>query len=245
MKCLNCSSEISSNFCPDCGQSKKIRPITNKDLYQELPKSILNVENGFGYTLWSLLKRPIETARDYIEGRRAKYHKPIPFYFIITAVTTIVMSWVLPDLFEQMGVGKSDEAAKVGKSLFELLQNSPAISNIAGIPISALSFYLAFRKYKDSFAVHVYLQIFASAYVNLITFIPLVLLAKYVGMEWAVSGVFFIFVGIAAYYFSYYRAKDRFFSVLWRSLLGLLLLIFFFLFFITVFVLIATLLMKG
>ncbi len=86
--CQNCNSEISSNFCQNCGYPREPKRINRQYIIEEV-RSVLNFEKGFFYTIKELFLRPGDTIRNYILGDRRKIVKPIVFLIVTSLVYTI------------------------------------------------------------------------------------------------------------------------------------------------------------
>lgn len=81
-KCLNCRHVLSDKFCSHCGQRADVRRLNWKSLVEEIMHFYTHVEKGFFHTAWLLTIRPGIVAREYLDGKRKKYHKPIGFLLI-------------------------------------------------------------------------------------------------------------------------------------------------------------------
>lgn len=77
MECKNCGKEFSGNFCPHCGQSATIEKINLPNFIEEFSSTVFQVNRGLPFTIKELFVRPGHAIRDFIEGKRKKYFKPI------------------------------------------------------------------------------------------------------------------------------------------------------------------------
>lgn len=89
-KCLCCGLEYEGNFCPNCGQSAKVGRLTFKRILSETLPDIYNLDNKFLRTSLDLFRRPGHMIKDYIDGNRVKYHKPISMLFVLATVYIVV-----------------------------------------------------------------------------------------------------------------------------------------------------------
>lgn len=89
-ECLNCGTSYNGKYCPHCGQGAKEKRLTFADIFNNLLGLVLNMEKGFLYTVLCLLLRPGHMIRDYIEGKRVRYTRPIQLLFILATVSIAV-----------------------------------------------------------------------------------------------------------------------------------------------------------
>ncbi|QHT71775.1 DUF3667 domain-containing protein [Rhodocytophaga rosea] len=84
--CKNCNTPCKGNYCYHCGQATATRQLEVKPLLWEAFFSVVDVNQGFIFTLKSLCIKPGEAIREYIEGRRIKYYPPHKYVLLIGAV---------------------------------------------------------------------------------------------------------------------------------------------------------------
>lgn len=89
-KCLSCGMEYEGNFCPNCGQSAKVGRLSLKRVLTEALPDIYNLDNRFMRTCIDLFRRPGHMIKDYIEGNRAPYYKPVSLLFVVATIYLIV-----------------------------------------------------------------------------------------------------------------------------------------------------------
>lgn len=89
-RCLNCGTLFVGNFCPNCGQSAKVKRLSISQGVMDLVSIFTNFENGFVHTCLELCYRPGYMMRDYIEGHRKEYVKPIPLLFLLGTVLLLL-----------------------------------------------------------------------------------------------------------------------------------------------------------
>jgi hypothetical protein len=80
--CPNCGTEILDKYCPHCGQKRDVSKLTWRSLLQEIVHFFSHIEHGFLNTSIQLLIRPAKVIREYLNGKRIKYQKPISLYLI-------------------------------------------------------------------------------------------------------------------------------------------------------------------
>lgn len=85
-KCPNCGAEPGGGtFCPRCGQRNDLLRLSARALLKEASEAVFKVDRKFAATLKALLV-PGQLTIDYLEGRRARYAKPLSLYLVCAGV---------------------------------------------------------------------------------------------------------------------------------------------------------------
>lgn len=84
--CLNCGTEFVGKYCPNCGQKGNIDRLTFREAFENLLGIFTNFERGFLHTCIDLCYRPGHMIRDYLQGHRVEYVKPIQFIFTLGTI---------------------------------------------------------------------------------------------------------------------------------------------------------------
>jgi hypothetical protein len=92
IKCRNCETEFSGNFCPNCGQSKKNYDIPFHFLIIDFAGNVFAFDTRVLRTLKSLLLHPGQLAGEYIQGKRERYMPPFRFYVFISFIFFLILS---------------------------------------------------------------------------------------------------------------------------------------------------------
>jgi hypothetical protein len=66
--CINCNIEVSTPFCPTCGQKNAVKKITIANMWSDFLSRVYGFDGMFPKTLRDLTLRPGLAARKYIEG---------------------------------------------------------------------------------------------------------------------------------------------------------------------------------
>ncbi|SFU61787.1 Protein of unknown function [Pustulibacterium marinum] len=228
MECLNCQSVVVGNYCSNCGQAAKATKINNKYLFREVPEAIFNLEKGFWFTLWEIMKNPVKVTKAYLNGRRANYYKPISLLLLVVSAYFIVFKLILPKgaYLEKLAsldsrYGSDAVANEAQAMIYDYMFGYPIFIYLVSLPIFAFGFYLAFKKYKYSFGEHFYISVILMIYHLMISSIPTLLLTYFFGFE---TGSFlsmgFYIVYVFFYYFFYKEHGVSFFESLWRVVWG-------------------------
>ncbi|MFZ6747948.1 DUF3667 domain-containing protein [Undibacterium sp. Ren11W] len=90
--CRNCATIYSGNYCPECGQESYTGAPTAVDfIYEFLTRNVF--ERGkMPRTLWHLLRYPGGLTVDFLEGRRARFIRPVRLYFGLSVLYFLLLS---------------------------------------------------------------------------------------------------------------------------------------------------------
>jgi hypothetical protein len=117
--CLNCGTRLTGNFCIECGQPARLKPLSVLTLFRELIEDIWDIDSKAWRSLIPLMLRPGYLTNAYLAGRRVRYVAPLRLYltasvlfFIIAAITdnSIRVSWGDAEVERQMleGTGETE-----------------------------------------------------------------------------------------------------------------------------------------
>ncbi len=147
MNCKNCNTEVTLNFCPNCGQSSNLKRIDGLYIIHEIG-NILNFERGILYTVKELSINPGQTIRNYISENRSRLVKPLIFIIITSLIYTLISHYFhIEDKYvKHEGLEKS----AVG-SILKWVQENYGYANILMGGFIALWLKVFFKKYGYNF----------------------------------------------------------------------------------------------
>lgn len=90
--CKNCAAPLSGPWCARCGQKHLAGPPTVGLFLEELISAITHADSRFWRTLWALVAKPGFLAREFFDGRRARYLPPLRLYLGISLVFFLYLS---------------------------------------------------------------------------------------------------------------------------------------------------------
>lgn len=90
--CKNCNSPIDGNYCAVCGQKSTVSKITIKETSQDILDMFFSVNAPLMVTLKYAFINPGKLFREFIEGKRKTYYKPVPFFILMTVVYVLMSS---------------------------------------------------------------------------------------------------------------------------------------------------------
>ena len=91
MKCKNCAFSFIGKFCPQCGQSERVRRYQFNYFLRESFFSSLDIEESMKGTAVELLRKPGKVIQDYLGGKRLLLYSPAKFLFLVGALVTVLM----------------------------------------------------------------------------------------------------------------------------------------------------------
>ncbi len=195
-RCKNCSQHLllQQNYCHECGQKTRIHRIDLHYFVPEVPHSIFHVDGGILFTLKELFTRPGHTIREYLEGRRKPHFKPVMLVIIMGSICALIQYYLNgetkfknDDLFKS-NLGESPLANYVDfrglveyfKEVFVWLSSHFAFTVLLMLPITALGFYLGFRRYKINYPEWIVIFLFLAGQ-SLTIYVFFIFLNHYLG----------------------------------------------------------------
>ena len=85
--CISCGHSFTGKFCNNCGEkvySAKDKSI--KHLLEEMFHFVTHFEGKFFTTARAMFTSPGLLSKDYCEGKRIKYYKPVSLFFLLVVV---------------------------------------------------------------------------------------------------------------------------------------------------------------
>lgn len=84
--CLNCGAPLTGRFCAACGQRDVPAYPTVREMAGEAWEEFSGWDGRLARTLATLVRRPGQLTVDAIEGRRARYIKPLRLYLVVSVM---------------------------------------------------------------------------------------------------------------------------------------------------------------
>jgi Protein of unknown function (DUF3667) len=92
--CLNCDTALTDKYCPHCGQKSTVDRISWHHVVEEVLHFFTHLEHGFLATTRLLITQPGLLNKNYLDGKRKSYHKPISFLLIWIAIYLLIYNIV-------------------------------------------------------------------------------------------------------------------------------------------------------
>ncbi len=113
--CLNCGSKTNGAFCSACGQSTTVHRITLRETINDFFSSTFALEGPLLSTIKGLIINPGRLFREFINGKRKTYYKPVAFFVVLTAAYLILREAINYDPFEDQPQMKSENIPERAK----------------------------------------------------------------------------------------------------------------------------------
>lgn len=148
MNCKNCNIELTSKFCPDCGQKAQLERINGHYIKHEI-QHLFHFEKGIFYTIKELLIRPGKSVRDFLTENRNRLVKPIFFIIVTSLIYTLVSNYF--HIEEEYVNNLNDRKLSTTGSILKWVTDHYGYANILMGVIITFFVKLFFRKYNYNF----------------------------------------------------------------------------------------------
>jgi hypothetical protein len=155
--CLNCAAPLAAGqaYCGRCGQKAGSHRLTLHEIGHDLLHAFVHVDRSIFSLVRQLVVRPGGVARDYVEGRRARYYGPFGFLVIVVGLATGAMAIVGFRSFLRVEGGADGIA--------EFLQRHVNAVILLQVPLLAATCGLLFRRSGTNFAERLVLAAYTSS----------------------------------------------------------------------------------
>ena len=113
VKCLNCGSPLTGQYCGNCGQRARSRLISIWELLRDAFGDLFELDSRLWQTLVPLMISPGSLTKHYLEGRRARFMPPFRTYLVLSILFFVVAFF---DPREQFDVFFDEAPAVAGES---------------------------------------------------------------------------------------------------------------------------------
>lgn len=145
--CLNCSHEITKNYCANCGQKADTHRITFKHFVaHDLLHGIWHIERGMLFTIKEALIRPGQAALDYISGKRIRYYNVFYLCLILIGLSALVM--------HSYAIGHVNANTKSSQEFFSFTSRNIKFVILTVVPMMAINSRWLFKRLKLNLAEH-------------------------------------------------------------------------------------------
>lgn len=85
-QCANCGSDVSGNYCQQCGQETVLHPPSTREFLHEFVGHYVALESKLWQTLRLLIFKPGALTLEYMAGRRVRYIEPLRVYLTMSLI---------------------------------------------------------------------------------------------------------------------------------------------------------------
>ncbi|MBS1683101.1 MAG: DUF3667 domain-containing protein [Bacteroidetes bacterium] len=198
--CKSCGHTFQGNFCNECGE-KVLKPADRsfKRFLKTIFKAATFADSKFFKALWLLIKKPGFISKEFIEGRRVKYYKPLSLFLVLNLayfffpVIQLFNASLKTQLLTPLGkfysvlIAKKAVAMGIDLSSFTLIYNLKTVGLaklmvMIFVVIASLPLNLLYFKRNRYFTDHVDYMIELVCFNLLLNAIVLTLLAAFTGL---------------------------------------------------------------
>jgi hypothetical protein len=220
--CLNCGSNLNSyKFCPVCGQKAETHRLSFHDLWHDLLHYFTHADKSFFSLVGALAVRPGVVAREYVDGKRAKYFKPVNFFLVVGTILVLMLTW-FHFQNDEMIVKIRQEAAKIRDAneqkialerierMQHVLHYATKYSNVMNMlitPLFAFIFWLFYKKARYSYIEHLVANLFFISFIMLfngLLIVPWQSMATFTG-----SWIFYVLTDVIYRSFAYRQFMNK------------------------------------
>jgi hypothetical protein len=214
--CLNCGSNLNSyKFCPVCGQNAATHRLSFHDLWHDLLHYFTHADKSFFRLVGALAVRPGVVAREYVDGRRVKYFKPVNFFLVVGTILVLMLSWfhlsneeMIANMQQKVAAIRDANEQKIVLGRVERMQQvihyATKYSNVMNMlitPLFAFIFWLFYKKARFSYIEHLVASMFFISFIML--FNALLIVPWQSKVTFSGSWIFFLLTDIIYRSFAY------------------------------------------
>ena len=172
--CKNCNQHFKGNYCNNCGQAASTGRLNFDSIWEDIKYGLFHFNHKIVFTTRQLFYRPGHAIRDYIEGKRLDYFKPISFLLLLASVYALLNHYFHIQFIME---GSSDHSVfnRLGlEESNEWIINHFGWLALLGVPIYSVVTFFIFRKQGYNFIEHLVTTSFLAAqrYLFLIAVFP-------------------------------------------------------------------------
>jgi uncharacterized membrane protein len=181
--CLNCGSSLTDgqNFCAGCGQRTSIHRLSLHEITHDAIHYFTHADKGIFSLLRELVMEPGKVAREYVEGKRVKYFKPLNFFLIVAGILVFMTSFFYSeDASRSKPFEERAAKAKNAEEREAYLQVAERVNNVnkftgkysnfiymLATPLAVSLFWLFYRKDRFSYLEHLVANMYFLGFIML------------------------------------------------------------------------------
>jgi hypothetical protein len=138
--CLNCGKEVTGKYCSHCGQKITVGRLSWHHIGEEIAHFFTHIDHGFLKTTKELLTQPGLLQKNYLDGQRKNYHKPISYMLIWIAVFLLVSGLV--KRFAHFENEASSTFLSVSPEIDEMIYKYMTLIEVLILPFTSFNLWL-------------------------------------------------------------------------------------------------------
>lgn len=223
MKCVNCATEVTAKYCPECGQPSGVQRISFRQVFDDVQAKFLGVDNLFTRTVVDATIRPGMLFSAVLAGNRRRYIGAGGYLFLMLSLMILLFDLFEVDAKAFFGYSANIQAANVESSakqqaftdgIMSFISEYIRLISFLMLPIFAIFSRYIFRKSGLNFFEHISLFCYTQAHPLWLTILAGLL---FEASQINISGyLVFISIGYSIWffmdYFKSYTPWRRFFK---------------------------------
>lgn len=145
-KCLNCGCQFSGSFCPNCGQSVKMKRITWGSVLAGAADVWGLGNRSMPLNVKQLFTRPGHMIYDYLQGCRQRYFPPFKMMFLLVALVVLLKHLAGDDFMASIDDEDIDKINDSAYAFMTFIHDHRAIFTLCVSILMALFLRLFFAK---------------------------------------------------------------------------------------------------
>jgi hypothetical protein len=210
--CKNCKHNFDGNFCNNCGQSANTHKLSLHYIWHDLQHGLFQFDNGIFFTIKQLLTRPGNSIREFLDGKRVKYVKPLSFVVLLATFYGLLSHYLIHIPIESQPINKTNDVVGAYETVSRWSIGHLSYSILILILSTTVASYLVFKRQHYNITEHLVLNTYYRSLTLIIAVIlfPVVyLLQKGGGEGLRVYGIVFQLVDIILMCWCYSQFFDK------------------------------------
>lgn len=156
--CKNCNHRFHGNFCNHCGQAADTHKLSLHHIWHDLQHGLFHFDNGIFYTSKQLLTRPGNAIRDFINGKRVRYFKPLSFVIVLATLYGLLNHYLIDKSFDEQHIQTANDVVDAYEKVTRWIFNHLAYAALILTFTTTLASHLVFKKQGYNLAEHLVLN---------------------------------------------------------------------------------------
>lgn len=210
--CKNCGSEVSGNFCGNCGQSSKTHKLNMHFIIHDLQHGLFHFDKGILYTTKQLLTRPGHTIREFLDGKRVRHFQPLSYVIVLATFYGLLYHYLIFDHLHASLIEPKDDITGASEKIVTWITEHFAFDGLILIITSTLVSYVIFKKRKYNLAEHLVLNTYLMGLfliVSLLVFPIVYIFGIAVTLQYGIVQQFFLFILMCWCYSQFFNNTSR------------------------------------
>jgi hypothetical protein len=144
-------------------------------MVHEVAHFFTHIGQGFFVTSFELLIRPRRVIKEYLDGKRKKYHKPVSFYLIWAAIRLLTFTFVISLMDYENLRSSSGNAFFFSKEEGTYVVQHNQVFGLLLVPILSLFIWIILSRPKMNYIETLTASIYAAAIIEMLIFFQILI----------------------------------------------------------------------